>query len=63
MRNLGQTIGISVSGILLSETLFGIELAMSLHQVFWILTGIALIALMLSGLLIGKKLEQPEKGS
>lgn len=63
MRNLGQTFGISVSGILLSETLFGIELAMSLHQVFWILTGIALIALMLSGLLIGKKLEQPEKGS
>lgn len=59
MRGLGQAIGISVSGLWLTENLTGNELATSLHAVFWILVGCAIFSLVLSFLLIGKKLEQP----
>lgn len=56
MRNLGQTIGISVSGLWLSDQLQGAELEASLHFVFIILIGLAILGLLVSGLLIGKKL-------
>src|SRR5690625_1313477 len=59
MRNLGQTVGIAVSGLWLSEQLYGSKLAASLHNVFFLLVGLATLALLISGMLIGKKLRQP----
>lgn len=58
MRNLGQTIGISISGLWLSDQLQGAELEASLHVVFVILIGLAVLGLLVSGLLIGKKLNE-----
>src|SRR5699024_2353725 len=63
MRNLGQTIGIAVSGIWLSDQLHGEQLARSLHLVFSLLVGIAIVAFILSLTLKGKKLQQSKQKS
>ena len=61
MRSLGQAIGISISGVWLSDQLSGKVLAASLHSIFWILTIVAISSLVSSGLLIGRKLVEPEE--
>ena len=59
MRSLGQAIGISVSGVWLTDNLSGAMLAASLHNIFWILAIVGFLALADSGLLIGKTLVEP----
>ncbi|WP_071393369.1 MDR family MFS transporter [Bacillus tuaregi] len=54
LRNLGQAIGIAVSGLWLSEELYGHALAQSLHTVFIILVILAVAALLTGSLLLGK---------
>lgn len=58
MKNLGQAIGIAVSGLWLSDQLKGIELETSLHTIFIILVVLSLFALGASGILLGKKAKQ-----
>lgn len=57
IRNLGQTVGIAVSGLILTDQLYGEELRASLHQVFTILVGLALAAFFIALLLRGKELQ------
>lgn len=59
MRNLGQTIGIAVSGLWLSDQLHGSKLEASLHNVFLILIVLASFAVLISLMLVGRKLKQP----
>ncbi|WP_338449672.1 MDR family MFS transporter [Niallia oryzisoli] len=55
LRNLGQAIGIAVSGLWLSDELYGHALAESLHTVFIILVILAISALLTGSMLLGKK--------
>ncbi|WP_406687778.1 MDR family MFS transporter [Rossellomorea vietnamensis] len=55
MRNLGQSIGIAVSGLWLSDQLSGHVLESSLHTVFMILVALALCAIVTAGVLLGEK--------
>lgn len=55
MRNLGQAIGISISGLLLSEELKGMALQSSLHSIFIMLVLLAIAAMVISLVLLGKK--------
>ncbi|PFA62990.1 MFS transporter [Bacillus sp. AFS015802] len=55
MRNLGQSIGIAVSGLWLSDQLSGHVLEESLHTVFMILVVLALCAIVTAGMLLGEK--------
>lgn len=55
MRNLGQAIGIAVSGLWLSDELKGHALETSLHTVFILLFILALVAIAIGGLLMGKR--------
>ncbi|MEC1756168.1 MDR family MFS transporter [Schinkia azotoformans] len=55
MRNLGQAIGIAVSGLWLSDELKGYELESSLHTVFILLFILALAAIAIGGVLMGKR--------
>ena len=55
MRNLGQAIGIAVSGLWLSDELNGSALEASLHSVFILLAVLALCSFIVSGFLLGKK--------
>lgn len=59
MRSLGQAIGISISGVWLTDHLYGEVLAASLHNVFWILVIVAIFSLGSSAFLIGKALQEP----
>ncbi|KAA9014206.1 MDR family MFS transporter [Niallia endozanthoxylica] len=54
LRNLGQAIGIAVSGLWLSDELYGHALADSLHTVFIILVVLAIGALLTGSILLGK---------
>ncbi|WP_394238716.1 MDR family MFS transporter [Niallia oryzisoli] len=54
LRNLGQAIGIAVSGLWLSDELYGHVLAQSLHTVFIILVILAIVALLTGSMLLGK---------
>lgn len=58
MRILGQTIGISVSSLWLSDELSGRMLENSLHNVFWILFSLAVLAFCIASLLSKKKKEE-----
>lgn len=58
MRSLGQTIGIAVSGLALSDHLYGMELESSLHNIFIILVGLSILSLFIAIFLVGKKLKQ-----
>ena len=55
MKSLGQTIGIAVSGLLLSDELKGQALETSLHSVFILLVILAICSFAVTGLLIRKK--------
>ena len=55
MRNLGQAIGIAVSGLWLSDELKGHALETSLHTVFILLFILALVAIVIGGVLVGKR--------
>ncbi|MDX8342547.1 MDR family MFS transporter [Rossellomorea sp. YZS02] len=55
MRNLGQSIGIAVSGLWLSDQLSGHVLEASLHTVFMILVALGLCAIVTAGMLLGEK--------
>ncbi|QED46194.1 MDR family MFS transporter [Cytobacillus dafuensis] len=55
MRNLGQAIGIAVSGLLLSDKLYGHALESSLHSVFTMLILLAVSALAVTGILLRQK--------
>ncbi|MCJ7842598.1 MFS transporter [Lederbergia sp. NSJ-179] len=54
-RNLGQTIGIAVSGLWLTDQLKGAELAANLHTVFILLIVLAVIAFVITTMLLGKR--------
>ncbi|MBN8193471.1 MFS transporter [Bacillus sp. NTK074B] len=58
MRNLGQSIGIAVSGLWLSDQLSGHALESSLHTVFIILVVLAVCAIVTAGMLLGEKGKQ-----
>lgn len=62
MRNLGQAIGIAVSGLWLSDELKGHVLETSLHTVFLLLFILALVALSIGGVLMDKKEKELAKG-
>lgn len=55
MRNLGQSIGIAVSGLWLSDQLSGHVLEESLHTVFMILVVLGICAIVTAGVLLGQK--------
>ncbi|WGG46588.1 MDR family MFS transporter [Rossellomorea sp. DA94] len=55
MRNLGQSIGIAVSGLWLSDQLSGHVLESSLHTVFMILVILGICAIVTAGVLLGEK--------
>lgn len=55
MKNLGQTIGIAVSGLLLSDQLKGPALESSLHSVFILLVILAICSFAVTSVLIRKK--------
>lgn len=55
MRNLGQSIGIAVSGLWLSDQLSGPVLEQSLHTVFMILVVLGICAIVTAGVLLGEK--------
>lgn len=55
MRNLGQVIGIAVSGLLLSDELKGMALESSLHSVFILLAVLAVCSFAVSSLLLREK--------
>lgn len=54
MKSLGQTIGIAVSGLWLSDQLYGHPLELSLHTVFILLVVLAILAFAVTFLLVGK---------
>ncbi|MBO0993908.1 MDR family MFS transporter [Bacillus sp. SD088] len=54
-RTLGQTIGIAVSGLWLSDQLQGAELEASLHQVFILLIVLAGLGFAVTAMLLGEK--------
>lgn len=58
MKSLGQTIGIAVSGLWLSDQLYGHELEASLHTVFMILVVLAILAFAVTSMLVAKKREE-----
>lgn len=58
IRNLGQTIGIAVSGLLLTEELQGEMLARSLKQIFFLIMMLAILAMIIASFLKGKKINQ-----
>lgn len=62
MRNLGQAIGIAVSGLWLSDELKGPALEASLHSVFILIFILALVALAVGGVLMGKGEKEPARG-
>lgn len=62
MRNLGQAIGIAVSGLWLSDELKGHVLEASLHTVFILLFILALVALAIAGVLGGKRGKELSEG-
>jgi EmrB/QacA subfamily drug resistance transporter len=55
MKSLGQTIGISVSGLWLSDQLYGHELEVSLHTVFMLLVVLAILAFAVTSMLVRKR--------
>jgi len=55
MKSLGQTIGISISGLWLSDQLYGHELEASLHTVFILLVVLAILAFTITSLFIEKR--------
>ncbi|MCA0149610.1 MFS transporter [Rossellomorea vietnamensis] len=55
MRNLGQSIGIAVSGLWLSDQLSGHVLESSLHTVFMMLVILGICAIVTAGVLLGEK--------
>ncbi|MDQ0154029.1 MDR family MFS transporter [Robertmurraya andreesenii] len=55
MRNLGQVIGIAISGLLLSDELKGQALESSLHSVFILLTVLAVVSFVVTSLLLKEK--------
>ncbi len=55
MKNLGQAIGISLSGLLLSDELKGAALEASLHSVFILLVILSTVAMGISFILFGKR--------
>ncbi len=55
MKSLGQTIGIAVSGLWLSDQLYGHELEVSLHTVFMILVVLAILAFAVTSMLVATK--------
>lgn len=55
MRNLGQVIGIAVSGLLLSDELHGNALETSLHSVFILLVVLAVCSFVVTGFLLREK--------
>ena len=55
LRNLGQAIGIAISGLWLSDELKGYALESSLHTVFIILLGLAVCSFAVTGMLLSKK--------
>ncbi len=55
MKNLGQVIGIAVSGLWLSEKLAGPALESSLHNVFTLLLVLAICSLAVTAILLFKK--------
>jgi MFS family permease len=55
MKSLGQTIGISVSGLWLSDQLYGHELEVSLHTVFMLLVVLAILAFAVTSMLVMKR--------
>lgn len=55
LRNLGQAIGIAISGLWLSDELNGHALEASLHSVFIMLVILAVCAFAVTGILLGKK--------
>lgn len=57
MKNLGQAIGISVSGLLLNEELKGLALESSLHSIFILLVILTLVAMAISMMLLRKKIK------
>ncbi|EIT86141.1 major facilitator superfamily protein [Fictibacillus macauensis ZFHKF-1] len=60
MRNLGQAVGIAVSGLWLSSELAGTALANSLHQIFYILVGLAIVGCLTTFSLITKEKKASE---
>ena len=58
MKSLGQTIGIAVSGLWLSDKLYGHELEVSLHTVFMLLVILAIFAFGFTCMLVVKKREE-----
>jgi len=58
MRNLGQTIGIAISGLWLGDELYGSQLEESLHHVFFFLVILAILIFFFAMMLIGQKLKQ-----
>ncbi|MEK3889884.1 MDR family MFS transporter [Bacillus sp. FSL K6-3431] len=55
LRNLGQAIGIAISGLWLSDELKGHALESSLHTVFIMLVVLAVCAFAVTGILLNKK--------
>lgn len=58
MKNLGETVGISVLGLWLSSHLYGQQLETSLHTIFMILVGVAVLAIAVTCALSSKRAEQ-----
>lgn len=57
MRSLGQTIGIAVSGLWLSDELYGRQLELSLQTVFMALVLLATLAFIITSFLLGKNVK------
>ncbi|MBS4220471.1 MFS transporter [Bacillus sp. FJAT-49711] len=55
LKNLGQAIGIAVSGLWLSDELKGIALESSLHHVFILLLILGICSIAVTGMLLSKK--------
>ncbi|MBS4197365.1 MDR family MFS transporter [Lederbergia citri] len=55
LKNLGQAIGIAVSGLWLSDELKGFVLESSLHNVFILLFVLGICSMAVTGILLGKK--------
>ncbi len=58
MKSLGQTIGIALSGLWLSDQLYGHELEVSLHTIFMILVVLAILAFAVTSMLVAAKREE-----
>lgn len=55
MKNLGETIGIAVSGLWLSNQLYGHALTVSLHSIFILLVGLSVVSILITAFLFFKK--------